>query len=192
MTKMKVLSLSLIIAMILTGSAYASWTQTINLQTTVETGILSVDVSASSSAGVSDEWSDDSLVFNPTSIAKVSGNNVLFEGSNFFPGAEQVSEILLINSGTIPVDIDISNIAEDMPTYMAYEIDIVTTDEVKSIDGASIHVLAGNFETLDVGESMHVTIKAKFSGNNKEEDMNENANYFYSFVFDVSQFNYDN
>ena len=190
MTKLKIVLLVLVVALAVTGTAYASWTQTVRVENRVETGRLRVDVSAQSSAYVSENWSDESISFNPSSTATVNGNNVSFSGSNFFPGTVQVAEMKLINSGTIPVNIEIINVNETMPTNVDYVVEITTEDESVTYRGEALNIISGKYATLDVSETINLKITTTFSGDNTENDMKESSIYNYSFVFDVSQFNY--
>lgn len=134
MKRSRLMGLSLVVAIMLMGTAYAAWTQTINVSSTVKTGSLEVAVTDAHANGridyyidgdiqLSDELANNAMAWAPhkelikrnekikadgvaePGVIKETGE-VKFKVKNSFPGSQNSYLVEYTNSGTVPADID--------------------------------------------------------------------------------------
>lgn len=104
MKRIKYLLMTLVVAAMLMGAAYAAWSDTITLNGTVATGTLEMKAD-----GVHIFYQDPSVV--TASIQKVDDKTVQVSASNLYPGAWVYFDMKQINTGTIPVKFDNATIS---------------------------------------------------------------------------------
>lgn len=124
MKKTKFLALALVAALVLTGTAFAWWGETLTMSQTVKTGELNVvfdkaytrggdntknqadyDVPTSGYPGwvehEGQQWTELDLNYVPTKI-RCDGDKVYAEVGNMYPGSRAQFEFVVKNTGTIP------------------------------------------------------------------------------------------
>lgn len=125
MKKTKFLALALVVALVLTGTAFAWWGETLTMSQTVKTGELNVEFTNAYTRGgdntshqddyqaplsgypgwVGHEgqqwWNEIDVNYLPTTI-KADGDKVVAEVSNMYPGSRAQFEFVVGNTGTIP------------------------------------------------------------------------------------------
>ncbi len=106
MKKHKILVVALAMAVMLLGTGYAYWTQTLTINNTVNTGKL--DVSFVCPTDV-DSWDDGIPTGNHSDLVTVdavrTGQNIQFTVGNFYPGAGASLDFAIKNTGTVPAKI---------------------------------------------------------------------------------------
>lgn len=124
MKKTKFVALALVVALVLTGTAFAWWGETLTMSQTVKTGELDVEfINAYTRGGDNttneedyvaplsgypgwvghegQQWSEIDVNFLPTTI-KADGDKVIAEVSNMYPGSRAQFEFEIQNTGSIP------------------------------------------------------------------------------------------
>ncbi len=123
MNKIKLISLSLVIAIVLMGSAFAYWSQNVNVKANVDTGFLEVGFyNCEKAAGVK-FWNgnegnplvgDTDSYLNPISMYNASASfsdfengahEIVINAENLFPGGAAFFTYNLKNTGTVPIEI---------------------------------------------------------------------------------------
>ena len=102
MKKTKLIVISIVIALLLVGAAYAAWTAQTNVTVNAGSGELNVDITDTSVESVSNgvEFSSSSiLISEDKKSATVSIGNM-------YPGSSVEFSTIISNTGTIPVELD--------------------------------------------------------------------------------------
>ncbi len=166
MKKLTVLSLILLVALVVLGLGYARWTETLNINGTVNTGRLDAELSEGDCWDSEPEGKDFSKI-----TCQLDPNNskkLLVTVSNAYPSIKYYCEFDVHNTGTIPLDIDkVSVDRGDLPD----EATLVVTGIQP---GVQIHPCERKIGKI----YLHL-------GNDAEEEMT----YNFSITIDVGQWN---
>lgn len=105
------LSIILIISLALIGTSYATWTDKINIKNTVSTGKLEVSVidaiqHRSYDTGFLGKNKSNENMMNISKQYNANNIDVVFNVDNMFPGSYFSYDVLIKNTGTIPVKIE--------------------------------------------------------------------------------------
>lgn len=98
MKKSKALTAALVAGLISAGTGYAWWTDALNINSTVQTGNLSVKFV---SAEVNHDTTDNNKYLQ-NGVVTVADKNVTFAVGNMYPGAVEKFNAKFVNDGTIP------------------------------------------------------------------------------------------
>lgn len=219
MKKSRLIALLLVVALMLMGTAYAAWTQTINVTSTVETGILHVNLS---NGGVNGSILGDKEGVDTTGLAKLSvqytekedTKDVELTATEFFPGTTYFAHLKLNNDGTIPADVNLKDLefgnlpmvsddveysirfrhSIDKNLYGPNVYDFATasgSDFASVMTAIKDEVALKGGLTLQVGEYAHMLITINFTEEADEVTLPEDGDFNFGFAFDVSQFNID-
>lgn len=93
MRKIKVLVTAFILAMMLVGTSYAMFTDSVGIHTSVSTGIMDVDIHENSS-----------VIESKGVIAELQGKTIKMD--NLVPGGYAIFNIVFENKGTIDIEFD--------------------------------------------------------------------------------------
>jgi hypothetical protein len=201
MKKSRLIALTLVVALMLMGTAYAAWTQTINVNSTVSTGEL--EVSIMDVEGVVAYWGGDAAYsmdeIGTSYTGTIEGDTITFEGTNFFPGMINRGITTVKNTGTIPADINFEVLEDTMPKGKGFvdNVNVTIYDTEGNIKfqmggmGKSIADLAEI--TLEKDEVAVLAISFYVNGGPDEETYHEGTTDEYGFKLklNVSQFNID-
>jgi hypothetical protein len=155
MKKTKFLALALVVALVLTGTAFAWWGEVLTFSQTVKTGELDVVFDSAWTRGGDNttneedyvaplsgypgwvghegqQWSEIDVNFVPTKI-KAKGDKVIAEVGNMYPGSRAQFEFKVKNIGTIPAKFDFA------------DTDIADVNEPELVD--SLYLVAGFYGT---------------------------------------------
>lgn len=123
MNKIKLISLSLVIAIVLMGSAFAYWSQNVNVKANVDTGFLEVGFYNCEKASGVKFWNgneenpligDNDSYGNPISMYYATASfsdfengahEIVLNAENLFPGGAAFYTYNLKNTGTVPIEI---------------------------------------------------------------------------------------
>ncbi|MCF8020536.1 MAG: hypothetical protein K9L62_14215 [Vallitaleaceae bacterium] len=201
MKKSRLIALGLVLTMMLMGSAYAAWTQTVDVNATIETGDLEVMVAkVGDRSGViptAQNQDDDGVEFAPDFELTTADSSITIEGSNFFPGASGVAVFTVENTGSIPVDIrlDESSVKGKLEELATFQFSGGISINGSNVSGTSgykntVADLFGTFGkvTLMPGDVAKFPLQILFREN---ADIREDKTYNLKFDLDVSQFNID-
>lgn len=171
MKKTKFLALALVVALVLTGTAFAWWGETLTMSQTVKTGELNVvfdkawtrggdntlnqtdyDVPTSGYPGwvehEGQQWTELNLNFVPTKI-RCDGDKVIAEVGNMYPGSRAQFEFVVKNIGSIPAVVgDVDTDLWDRYPYLADKMYIVAGAKVGDGDAVWKQGSARNLETI--------------------------------------------
>ena len=201
MKKSRLIALGLVLTMMLMGSAYAAWTQTVEVDATIETGELEVQVAKLwDNSGViptARNQDDDGVEFAPDFELTTADSSITIEGSNFFPGASGVATFTVTNTGSIPVDIklDENSVAGDLEALATFQFSGGISINGSNVSGTSgykntVADLFGTFGkvTLMPGDVAKFPLQILFR---EYAEIEELETYTLEFDLDVSQFNID-
>lgn len=194
--KKRVLALVMIVTLMSMGVAYAAWSQTVTVSGSISTGKLEVVTTAEAFAltdnlDVEPDAASEYASSSAEAVAgvEVTGNEIAVDLTGMYPGVTAVGKIILDNTGTIPVDIELGEDAADpaLGLTIAFEVLGVEYIGVDALRGALGSIELANGSTLEI----IVTIDADISLTevNLLEDDSESYSYNLPFVF--SQYNYD-
>ena len=121
MKKTRMIIMTFAVAMILMGSAYAAWTQSIEVESTVNTGALEATVN-SVTLESDHTSSDENLAIYTPNVSQTGalGENISISMSNYYPGIEDTFKFEVENTGTIPMDIKIEDVVNGLPWGVNY------------------------------------------------------------------------
>ncbi|MCH4890624.1 hypothetical protein EZV73_23785 [Acidaminobacter sp. JC074] len=135
MKKSRLIALTLVVALMLMGTAYAAWTQSINVTTTATTGTLEVDVTARATSTifeseytkkvfVYDEIDESALAQTKTEItesvlnekgeieeskaASIENGSIVFTGTEFFPNTRMAVHTTFKGVGNVPARVKLA------------------------------------------------------------------------------------
>lgn len=165
MNKRKMIFISLVLVLILMGTAFAWWTQSTTIANTVNTGELEVKLEKFGDAGVyfsdpSNPYTDASGLNIKDYGAKASytvsddQHSLTFNAENLFPGSYATYAYKVINSGTVPVKInDITlipgetNLSQDLLDSIKIYFDYMVVREGQS-DPVSEGIVEGKYDNI--------------------------------------------
>ncbi len=211
MKKTRFLALALVVAMALVGAGYALWSDTLYVESTVNTGHLDVDFIKVEKAKVFGiEIPDPKLVVVDYSIGEDTDfsygdheafnkdnpmsnrDKVFLTLTNFYPGAE-VSRVMTVkNTGTVPARIDITKLLPvnyDVLNTLAAGLNEAVEDDieitVEPVDDNQKGEMGLNSATvyfpLGVGNEMSFRVNFKFNS----KSGNETEHKTYKFLMEL-------
>lgn len=212
MKRTKLLALTLVVAIMLTGAGYALWNDTLYVESTVNTGHLDVDFTKVEKVKVLGfEIPDPALVTVKHSVGQDTDfsygdhenfdeanpmsnrDKVIFTLENFYPSAVVTREVTVKNTGSVPVKISRNKfkpITIDVPNAMSLneveEDDIEIT--VEAIDENEKSAIGLNSILTDyyvpVGKEMSFIVTFKFNSNSGNNTEHKTYKYQMELPFE--------
>lgn len=151
MKKIRILSLTLIVAAMLMGAGYAAWTDTLTINNTVKTGDLDIKFVQSNLDLMHPNACGDKFVAATTSIDDTAGHTMTVTMNNLYPGCSAYFRLKGINAGTIPAKLDNINITfsgeQALSSYLTYKTNIAICPDGET---TTVHYfpLSGTLETF--------------------------------------------
>lgn len=207
MKKTKYLALVLVVAIMMMGAGYAAWTDTLTVNSTVNTGYLDVDFTNVIGSGLTSPLvevahnivSDGDNTYGDHKSAgsgKMANNDLLeLTISNFYPGAIAGRIVTVKNEGTVPV-----KIRRDDFTFFNHNV-VPNTLTVAVEDDITIDVLpaeaqgtemskadlnwANKYVNIEPGKSAAFTISFNFKSSS--DNTTENQTYKYLMTLNFEQ-----
>jgi hypothetical protein len=160
MKKIKLLSLTLVFALMLMGVAYAAWTDQLVLEATVATGIMDVNFMQGEEvdpAITASDYVDASVEFDPEDEGNDTLNVII---DNLYPGAVATLTFGVSNDSTIPVIGKLFvNAAADNTLDLSRLLVTVNGDSLGSVQDLIDTYAAGvDIGQYDVGENDFLTV----------------------------------
>lgn len=179
MKKIKILALSLMISLMLTGAGYAAWSDNLVVNNTVKTGELNANFVKDSehTAARGAEYVETKI-----EIADTNAHTVQVTLNNLYPGAWAAFRVKGINSGTIPVklnDIEVNFSGDkELVPYLNYEaglnLDIDGDNKIDNSTGkftGKLENMAADFNgKLDSLKNIKLEPNGNFYFNIPEDD----------------------
>jgi len=157
---------ALMVALAVTGFAFAHWSEILTISGTVNTGILDVELAAGRSWDTENEWKNYSSI--SCWVDQENSNKLIVEVTNAYPCIDYYQEFTITNTGTIPVHLYVTWIDSPDP-----EINV----DVTGIDCVQLHP---DLETNTVTGTIHVHVK---------QDAEENHTYTFGLEILAIQWN---
>jgi hypothetical protein len=204
MKKSRLIALTLVVALMLMGTAYAAWTQTINVTSNVETGVLDITPTAATETRgaimqyTNGGWGGANHTYDLLELDYVitegeNGNDtVAFAGSNYFPGSEFRTYVTFKNTGSIPADFELELTKFNMPqSHVKYSFYADGKPAVSGYDLGTALDQLGSF-TLEPNEEVKIFLRLLVEPDATELTVDEDTLYSFEYNVIVSQFNIDN
>lgn len=193
MKKAKFLTLALVVAIMMMGAGYAYWSESLKINSRVDTGYLDVAFEPIDECDITvDE--EKLITYDNTSIIN-NKKTAQIRFQNFYPGESATVELTIRNTGTIPVsldDVDFELLGNDNLKNVMHvwldgqrslpEIDLLEQDDVNNIDFRS-----NGLNKLAPNDTFVFTLKFEMDG--EAENNTENTNMTFNITPVFTQFN---
>jgi len=207
MKRSKFILLAFVAALVLMGAAYAAWTQTFRINSTVETGELFVKVVNTNNEVMVDNGRDGYKVVDPEDAGinfsvdprSVSNSNgtqstlseISYNIGNLYPGTKIVSEFSFTNLGSINVSTT-ANGSVGTANYPLWDALIIKVDNIE-VDGDSagekisnlaetIRSKVGELKTTDSPKTVTITQELPYDSGNTVEKQELNWSVILTFT----------
>ena len=201
MKRSRLIALVMVAALMMTGAAYAAWSQTVNVVGEFDTGNMAISVVATGfdayyhrdrtptpSVDIALTDGDYGKYKAPTgsyAIEDINGNfDYSISSENFYPGSEGKGTVNITNDSTMPVYLEVSGVV--LPDYVTAEFEMPSSG-VQFSKATEFNPKASLIELAN-GQTVSVTMKLEVPLHGIEVTENDLfEDYFIQFR--VKQFN---